>query len=137
MFSKTSQIRKISRAAKINQGFQRHNTQHSNSTCGSGGAGGGAPGCALAGSGAHCPLHGARGLSGAVGMGRARGSLERFVQQVRLLIGVIALTATAVRVTRVVRLGVVLGEKGRHAAGTFRTWSGNKLDTNITILTIC
>lgn len=90
-------------------------------TCGSGGAGRGAPGCALAGYGAHCPLHGAWGLSGAVGVGRTRGPLERFVQQVRLLVCVITLAAAAVRVARVVRLGVVLGEEGRDAAGTLRT----------------
>lgn len=53
-------------------------------------------------------------------MGRTGGSFQRLVQQEGLLVDVVALTAAAVRIARVVGLRVVLREEGGDAAGTFR-----------------
>ena len=72
------------------------------------GAGGGVAGGPLAGRVAYGPLHGAGRLGGAVGVGGAGGPLQRLVQQEGLLLHVVALTAAAVGVARVVGLGVVL-----------------------------
>lgn len=77
-------------------------------TCGRGGARRRSARGALAGGGAHGPLHGARGLGSAVGVRRARGALQGLVHHERLLVHVVALAAAAVRVARVVGLRVVL-----------------------------
>lgn len=58
-------------------------------------------------------------------MGRTGGSFQRLVQQEGLLVDVVALTAAAVRIARVVGLRVVLREEGGDAAGTFR---GEKME---------
>lgn len=53
-------------------------------------------------------------------MGRTCGSFQRLVKQKGLLVDVIALTAAAVRIARVVGLRVVLRKEGGNTAGTYR-----------------
>lgn len=53
-------------------------------------------------------------------MGRTGGSFQRLVEQKGLLVDVVALTAAAVRIARVVGLRVVLWKEGGDAAGTYR-----------------
>lgn len=53
-------------------------------------------------------------------MGRTGGSFQGLVEQKRLLVDVVALTAAAVRIAGVVGLRVVLRKEGGDTAGSYR-----------------
>lgn len=83
-------------------------------------AGGSTSSGPLAGCVSDSPLHGARSLGCAVGVGGASCPFQRLIQQERFLVDIVALTAAAVGVTGVIGLWVVLWKEGRDTAGTFR-----------------
>lgn len=68
----------------------------------------------------HSPLHGTGSLGSTVGVGRTGCPFQRLVQKERFLVHIIALTAAAVWVTRVIGLRVILWKEGRDTTRTLR-----------------